>query len=220
MFNHFYDPVTKEYLRSDEVVFSKKGEALPALDATRIPPPKEKESYARIFCHGVWGYVKDHRQKMDPQKGKTGGTPFWLPSDTYQSEPRYMDVPGDLPKDALLKAPLPPLPVLREIKIAEMKEAYENAREKGCPSSLGFVIDADDKAIQSIQGLIAITKEDQSVFFRDFENHMQEVSLKDLKQMLLDIALWDKTLKEKKWAYQEKMNKVSEEELLEMTFLF
>lgn len=53
----------------------------------------------------AWEAVEDHRQHMDERGRKEGGTPYWLPGDTWRSEPRYTEELGPLPTEALLAKP-------------------------------------------------------------------------------------------------------------------
>lgn len=54
---------------------------------------------------GAWETVEDHRRHMDERGRKEGGTPYWLPGDTWRSEPRYTEELGPLPAGALLAKP-------------------------------------------------------------------------------------------------------------------
>ena len=49
--------------------------------------------------------MEDHRQHMDERGRKEGGTPYWLPGDTWRSEPRYTEELGPRPTEALLAKP-------------------------------------------------------------------------------------------------------------------
>lgn len=68
-----------------------KGEAvwlIPA-NATLIEPPAAVEKHVRVFKNGAWAQVEDNR-----------GVKYWLPGDTWQTEPREMKVLGPLPEGA------------------------------------------------------------------------------------------------------------------------
>lgn len=68
-----------------------KGEAvwlIPA-NATLIEPPAAAEKHVRVFKNGAWAQVEDNR-----------GTKYWLPGDTWETEPRKMEVLGPLPEGA------------------------------------------------------------------------------------------------------------------------
>ena len=64
-----------------------------------------------------WKLEEDHCQKVDEQGLLYGGTPYWLPEDTWDSPPRYNVLPGPIPVEASLKAPVPPAPSTEELII-------------------------------------------------------------------------------------------------------
>ena len=89
-----------------------KGEAvwlLPA-NATLIEPPAAVEKHVRVFKNGAWVQVEDNR-----------GTKYWLPGDTWQTEPREMKDLGALPDGASLTRPE---------QTAEEKAAEEKRRKE------------------------------------------------------------------------------------------
>ena len=75
----------------------------------------------------AWEAVEDHRQHMDERGRKEGGTPYWLPGDTWRSEPRYTEELGPLPDDALLERPERPLDEYKADKRREVSDAYASA---------------------------------------------------------------------------------------------
>ena len=88
-----------------------KGEAvwlIPA-NATLIEPPAAIEKHVRVFKNGVWAQVEDNR-----------GTKYWLPGDTWQTEPREMKDLGALPDGALLERPEKSLEELKADKVSQI----------------------------------------------------------------------------------------------------
>lgn len=95
-----------------------KGEAvwlIPA-NATLIEPPAAVEKHVRVFKNGAWAQVEDNR-----------GTKYWLPGDTWQTEPREMEELGPLPDGALLERPEKPFSQLKIEKLNEINAAYQQA---------------------------------------------------------------------------------------------
>ena len=85
-----------------------KGEAvwlIPA-NATLIEPPAAVEKHVRVFKNGAWAQVEDNR-----------GTKYWLPGDTWQTEPREMKDLGPLPDGAMLDRPEKPLEQVKADKL-------------------------------------------------------------------------------------------------------
>ena len=88
-----------------------KGEAvwlIPA-NATLIEPPTAVEKHIRVFKNGAWAQVEDNR-----------GTKYWLPGDTWQTEPREMKGLGPLPDGALLERPEKSLEELKADKVSQI----------------------------------------------------------------------------------------------------
>lgn len=95
-----------------------KGEAvwlIPA-NATLIEPPAAVEKHVRVFKNGAWAQVEDNR-----------GVKYWLPGDTWQTEPREMKDLGPLPDGALLERPEKPFSQLKIEKLNEINAAYQQA---------------------------------------------------------------------------------------------
>ena len=131
MTNYFYDGKTREFLRSAPAQPDPgTGVPLPALLATHTPyredtsthtaPPETGEKQAAVWNGEAWDIVEDHRQHVNEQGVKEGGTPYWLPSegDDYRSPERYMEDLGPLPAGAVTTRPEKPAPTLDEAKAA------------------------------------------------------------------------------------------------------
>lgn len=88
-----------------------KGEAvwLVPANATLIEPPAAVEKYVRVFKNGAWAQVEDNRD-----------TKYWLPGDTWQTEPREMKDLGPLPDGALRERPEKSLEELKADKVFQI----------------------------------------------------------------------------------------------------
>lgn len=93
-----------------------KGEAvwlIPA-NATLIEPPASIEKHVRVFKNGVWTQVEDNR-----------GTEYWLPGDTWQTEPRKIEDLGPLPNGAETERPEKPFSQIKIDKLGEINALYQ-----------------------------------------------------------------------------------------------
>ena len=141
-----FDHETKEYLRSEEAFLDpleteaegKPVYLLPA-DSTFAEPLEAKEGYAVCWNGEAWKYIEDHRQKRG-----TGGTPYWMPKDDWQTPARYMMELGKLPEGAMLKAPEKPAEVVAEEELAKAKAERAALVEKATVEIDGLIFDADE----------------------------------------------------------------------------
>lgn len=128
MTNYFYDAKTHEYLKSAPAqLHPRTGEPLPALLSTHTPPPETGEKEKAVWSGEAWEVVEDHRQHVNSQGVKEGGTPYWLPGDTTHSAARYMEDLGPLPEDARLTPPPPSLIGTASAKRREIARGHEEA---------------------------------------------------------------------------------------------
>lgn len=107
-----------EICSADPLESEIKGEAvwLIPVNATLIEPPTAVEKHIRVFKNGAWAQVEDNR-----------GTKYWLPGDTWQTEPREMKGLGPLPEGAMLERPEKPFSQLKIEKLNEINGAYQQA---------------------------------------------------------------------------------------------
>lgn len=128
MTNYFYDAKTHEYLKSAPAqLHPRTGEPLPALLSTHTPPPETGEKEKAVWNGEAWDIVEDHRQHVNEQGVKEGGTPYWLPGDTAHDAARYMDDLGPLPEGARLTPPPPSLAETASAKRREIVRAHQEA---------------------------------------------------------------------------------------------
>ena len=126
---HMYDLKTGEYTGSRDATQRPNGEyILEATGATPVALPASIPSgHVARWTGDAWETVEDHRQHMDERGRKEGGTQYWLPCDTWRSEPRYTEELGPLPDDALLERPERPLDEYKADKRREVSDAYASA---------------------------------------------------------------------------------------------
>ena len=76
--------------------------------------PAEALTLSAQGTGGSWYYIEDHRQHVNKQGVKEGGTEHWLPSagDTWLSSPRFMEELGPLPDGAVTTRPGKPAEVV------------------------------------------------------------------------------------------------------------
>lgn len=121
---YMYDLVTGEYIGSRNATQRLNGEyILEATGATPVALPASIPSgHVARWTGDAWETVEDHRQHMDEHGQKEGGTPYWLPGDTWRSEPRYTDELGSLPAEAILTKPEKPAPTIEELAVSVRTE--------------------------------------------------------------------------------------------------
>lgn len=126
---YMYDLKTGEYTGSRDATQRPNGEyILEATGATPVALPAAIPSgHVARWTGEAWETVEDHRQHMDERGRKEGGTQYWLPEDTWRSEPRYTEELGPLPADALLERPERPLDEYKADKRREVSDAYTSA---------------------------------------------------------------------------------------------
>lgn len=128
MTNYFYDAKTHEYLKSAPAqLHPRTGEPLPALLAVHVAPPETGEKEKAVWNGEAWDIVEDHRQHVNEQGVKEGGTAYWLPGDTTHSAARYMEDLGPLPEGARLTPPPPSLAESASAKRREIARGHEEA---------------------------------------------------------------------------------------------
>ena len=114
--------------------------------------------------------------------------------------------------EAAHPTPEPEPPTLEEARAAKLEEisaAFERAGENGhVTSSLGFEIDANERANRDTEGLITVLTATgvTGTMFCDYNNVMREVTLDDLKTIRLEIIAHGQALYAKKWVLRETVN--------------
>ena len=120
MFLYFYDPHTHEFKESREAQLDVRGRPITdVLFATSEKPEAAPDGHVMVWNGSAWEAVEDHRQHVNKQGVKEGGTEYWLPEDNWLSPARYMEDLGPLPDGAVTASPEQPA----EEKLADAKRA-------------------------------------------------------------------------------------------------
>lgn len=120
MFLYFYDPHTHEFKESREAQLDVRGRPITdVLFATSEKPEAAPDGHVMVWNGSAWEAVEDHRQHVNNQGVKEGGTEYWLPEDNWLSPARYMEDLGPLPDGAVTARPEQPA----EEKLADAKRA-------------------------------------------------------------------------------------------------
>ena len=107
----------------------------------------------------------------------------------------------------IVTVPEPSLEELKTIKLEQLSQAQSEAEKRAhIFSSVGFEIDANDRASRDISGLLVTTKETDTVNFCDYHNQLNQVSRAQLKAMQEEIIQNAQYIYQQKWAYREAIN--------------
>ena len=108
---------------------------------------------------------------------------------------------------AIVTPPLPELEAYKEQRKVELETLHEAAEsEAHILSSLGFEIDANDRANRDVAGLLITTAEGETVQFCDYSNVMRTVSRSDLQTMQVEIIKNAQSLYAQKWYYRNQID--------------
>lgn len=106
----------------------------------------------------------------------------------------------------------PTLEDAKSEKLEAVKTAFLAASETAhCMSSVGFEIDANETANRDINGLIVVmeARGKESELFRTYDNTFHEVTLDDLKTMLVEISEHGQKLYARKWQLEVSIQAVA-----------
>lgn len=108
----------QEKCSPDPLESEQKGEAVWLIPAntTPIAPPTSEPGKVVVWKGASWAQVEDNR-----------GAKYWLPGDTWQTEPHEMKDLGPLPDGARLEKPEKPAAQLKIEKMDEINAAYQQA---------------------------------------------------------------------------------------------
>lgn len=110
------------------------------------------------------------------------------------------------------------LKTLEEVKSDKLKELNEkwlNAEAGGkINSSLGFEIDANERSLRDINGLVDVLTlvPDENIEFCDANNQFHSVTLDNLKIMKMEVLKHGQDLYQTKWKYREDINAAQDKE--------
>ena len=118
----------------------------------------------------------------------------------------------------------PTLDELKQNKLEAVKTSFLAASETAhCMSSVGFEIDANETANRDINGLIVVmeARGKETELFRAYDNTFHEVTLDDLKTMLVEISEHGQKLYARKWQLEVSIQAATTaEELDDITITF
>lgn len=107
---------------------------------------------------------------------------------------------------------------VRARKLNELNSLFVQAETNGTlESSVGFTIDANERANRDIDGLIKSLEAtpEETVLFCAADNSFHEVTLDNLKTMQLEVIAYGQQLYTKKWQYREQINQAQSKEELD-----
>lgn len=113
---------------------------------------------------------------------------------------------------------------LKVLKLDELNSTFTEVSESTyCMSSLGFEIDATERANRDIRGLITVMESGavETSQFCDYHNVFHVVSISDLQTMLVEVVSNAQQLYAQKWALREQINlseNIDDLEAIEITF--
>lgn len=124
------------------------------------------------------------------------------------AEPREEDL--DLLEVTIIPDPEPTAAELlteaRAERMSVLAEAFEKAQQEGhFASSLGFEVDATERAKRDVDGLILILEAtgQTGAAYCDYGNAMHRVTLDQLKKLQLEIIMYGQMLYARKWELRE-----------------
>ena len=119
----------------------------------------------------------------------------------------------------IVAVPEPTFEDERAAKLSELSSKFAAAEaEAHLTSSLGFEINAGEKANRDIDGLIKLMEampNMETVEFCCFDNSYHTVTLADLKTMQIEVILSGNALYQQKWAFRDAINAATTKEKLE-----
>ena len=121
---------------------------------------------------------------------------------TFVDCPEGVDIGYKYENGQFEKPEGPTLDELKQSKLEAVKTAFLAASETAhCMSSVGFEIDANETANRDINGLIVVmeARGKEAELFRAYDNTFHEVTLDDLKTMLVEISEHGQKLYARKW---------------------
>lgn len=144
---YVFDPHTHEFKDSRDAQKDIHGHPITdVLFATPVAPPDVPHGHAARWTGSAWEVVEDHRQHINSQGVKEGGTQYWLPGegDNWQSQGRYMTELGPLPAGAVTSRPEKP----EEEKLADAKATKTAESDRA-------MADVDVALVRSTSDLVA-----------------------------------------------------------------
>ena len=98
---------------------------------------------------------------------------------------------------------------VRADKLVRLGEAFEHVQRFGhFGSSLGFEVDANERANRDVGGLVTMLEPtgEKETLFCDYGNSMRRVTLEQLKRLQLELIAYGRMLYARKWELREAVN--------------
>lgn len=106
----------------------------------------------------------------------------------------------------------------RAVRLAELDAAFEAAQRQGhfCSPSLGFEVDANERANRDVAGLITVLRAtgQAATTFCDYGNVMRQATLEQLKTLQLELLVYGQMLYARKWALRTAINSAENAETI------
>lgn len=142
-----------------------------------------------------------------------------------ESGKAYIDemepTPEGVRRFQIVAVPEPTLDEVKARKLNELNSAHEAAEETAhVVSSLGFTVDANDRANRDIDGILK-TIGDGTVMFCDYENNFHELNRAQCETLQIEIIQNAQALYAQKWKYRaqvEGAESIEELDAIEFTF--
>lgn len=116
----------------------------------------------------------------------------------------------------IVTEPEPSLDELKTIKLEQLVQTQLEAEANAhILSTVGFEIDANDRANRDISGLLVTTKETDTVQFCDYHNELHPVTLSQLKVMQAEIIQNAQYIYAQKWVYRDAITSAATKDELE-----
>lgn len=130
--------------------------------------------------------------------------------------------------DPMAEMPLDQVKKILLNKLDTEFNAYRQSSKSYITSSLGFKVNCNETAFNSVQGVImqatmnaATVNKEGKILFTDFDDQARYLSLEELKTLGLEISVNGSRAYSVKWTYREQIeNATAYEELHNLTFDF
>ena len=122
-------------------------------------------------------------------------------------------------KYVIEEIPQPSLEEARSEKLNQLHYTFNDWRQSKCTliSSLGFEVDADERAKQDVDGLILKMKKRtiETEMFRDANNEYHNLSLNDLETLQLEIIDSAQQMYKDKWQFEQAIDQATSNQQLD-----
>lgn len=110
------------------------------------------------------------------------------------------------------------LETVRDTFLTKLKKTFNNLTERShVKSSLGFIVDANEEANRNVQGIITMmtVTNTETITFCDYENKFHDLTLDEVKVLLMEIIANAQSLYQQKWVIRSAIENASSLEELQ-----